>query len=73
MGLVYFTKKKTNSKGTDQNIGRIAASYSMYSVGINHHCIQQKVSLRCIFDLFDFILYAPVNNFSVMSGRVFLG
>ena len=23
--------------------------------------------------LFDFILYVPVNNFSAMSGRVFLG
>ena len=26
-----------------------------------------------IFCLFDFILYVPVNNFSVMLGRVFLG
>ena len=26
-----------------------------------------------VFILFDFILYIPVNNFSVMSGRVFLG
>ena len=26
-----------------------------------------------IFVLFDLILYVPVNNFSVMSGRVFLG
>ena len=28
---------------------------------------------RCFFFLFDLILYVPVNNFSVMSGRVFLG
>ena len=26
-----------------------------------------------LFDLFELILYVPVNNFSVMSGRVFLG
>ena len=26
-----------------------------------------------IFVLFDLILYVPVNNFSVMVGRVFLG
>ena len=26
--------------------------------------------MGCLFDL---ILYVPVNNFSVMSGRVFLG
>ena len=26
-----------------------------------------------VFVLFDFILNIPVNNFSVMSGRVFLG
>ena len=26
-----------------------------------------------IFCLFDLILYVPVNNFSVMLGRVFLG
>ena len=31
------------------------------------HCV---VSLFCLFDL---ILYVPVSNFSVMSGRVFLG
>ena len=27
----------------------------------------------CYFCLFDLILYIPVNNFSVMSGRVFPG
>ena len=27
----------------------------------------------CWFCLFDLIIYIPVNNFSVMSGRVFLG
>ena len=27
----------------------------------------------CLFDLFDLILYVTVNNFSVMSGWVFLG
>ena len=26
-----------------------------------------------LFFLFDLIIYVPVNNFSVMSGRVFLG
>ena len=31
------------------------------------------MSLRCIFFLFDLILYAPVNSFSVISGWVFLG
>ena len=30
-------------------------------------------SLLCFFILFDFILNIPVNNFSVMSGWVFLG
>ena len=30
-------------------------------------------SLFCFFSLFDFILNIPVNNFSVMSGWVFLG
>ena len=30
-------------------------------------------SLLCFFILFDFILNIPVNNFSVMSGCVFLG
>ena len=30
-------------------------------------------SLSCFFILFDFILNIPVNNFSVMSGWVFLG
>ena len=29
--------------------------------------------LMCCFFLFDLILYVPVNNFSVMLGRVFLG
>ena len=30
-------------------------------------------SLHAGFDLFDLILYIPVNNFSVMLGQVFLG
>ena len=30
-------------------------------------------SLLCFFILFDFIFNIPVNNFSVMSGWVFLG
>ena len=32
--------------------------------------LNQEISLFCLFDL---ILYIPVNNFSVMMGRVFLG
>ena len=34
-----------------------------------HTDAQKKPDLVCLFDL---ILYVPVNNFSVMSGLVFL-
>ena len=38
------------------------------------HCFK-RFSLRFmkVKLLFDFIIYVPVNNISVMSGRVFLG
>ena len=32
----------------------------------------QRVN-KVLFVLFDLIIHVPVNNFSVMSGRVFLG
>ena len=32
-----------------------------------------NISMMCFFVLFDLILNVPVNNFSVMSGRVFMG
>ena len=38
--------------------------------------INKLYLVSCLKDfvcLFDLILYVPVNNFSVMSGRVFLG
>ena len=38
----------------------------------NNQCelVSKNKLFVCLFDL---ILYVPVNNFSVMSGRVFLG
>ena len=38
------------------------------------HCATFHLGLHCLPKyLFDLILYVPVNNFSVMSGQVFLG
>ena len=34
---------------------------------------KERVKYPAAFVLFDLILYVPVNNLSVMSGRVFLG
>ena len=36
-------------------------------------CYAKEMATLCFVCLFDLILYVPVNNFSVMSGRVFLG
>ena len=36
----------------------------------NHHDMTEKLFCFCLFDL---ILYVPVNNFSVTSGRICLG
>ena len=42
--------------------------------GIVQHLINECYSPFTGLDtLFDLILYVPVNNFSVMSGQVFLG
>ena len=51
-----------------------AESYATLRFAVPHHdlsCLQ--MSHLWIDILFDLIIYVPVNTFSVMSGRVFLG
>ena len=50
-------------------------STKTYVVGTQKSHLNEMVllSTQNMFILFDLILYVPVNNFSVMSGRVFLG
>ena len=63
-----------NNKGTDQTaqIARLVCEIVVRKLQTCFSSIEAHINgiLICLFDL---ILYVPVNNLSVMLGRVFLG
>ena len=74
---MFFSELMPIDSFTQMSKSRVFIGLNMYCnygniIDQNLHVVSHNIYLL-LLGLFDLILYVPVNNCSVMSGRVFLG